>query len=214
MGVLSSVYVEECENLLAIGSEVYHVLLKKEHGVYAYYRTENTGSILVKWSAKGPKVWLEADAPVAMEEGSIYRLLRKEDEDTLQRNGLVLPKNYFGEYTAEGHILHACRPYFRGSRFISASKSMRGICAYVTGLLRREQIDAQRIETFLKSVVVVVADIARLLEHSIRCIDAVSCTKGNTSYRYSAKTEEVLVDGEIPDDCIRDLEIVKPCMVQ
>lgn len=209
MAILVDVAVQECDGLLAIGWDILdEITMKRENGPMTYYRTRENGSVLVKKGPRRSKVWVEPEAPV-LRQGVVYRLLNGRDEECLQR-GMIEPKNYFGQCTPEGHVLYGCRPMFKGSRYISASKSIAGIQAYSRGLLRRDGLGSSCLESLLESTVIAVIDISRLLEeHVIQCMDAVPLMKGNTSSRFAGLTQEVLIDGEIPDSCLVDLVMLK-----
>lgn len=209
MAILVDVSVQEYDGLLAVGWDILdEITVKKESGPITYYRTKKNGSVLVKKGPRRCKVWVEPEAP-RVEEGAVYRLLNGRDEENLQR-GMIEPKNYFGQCTPEGHVLYGCRPVFKGSRYISASRSMNGIHAYVRGLLRREGLESFCLESFLESTVIAVIDVSCLWrDHGIQCMDAILLMKGNTSSRFANLAEEVLIDGEIPDDCLTDLLLLK-----
>lgn len=206
MAILKDVLVEEAGGLLGVGLDIVdEILVRKTFGVYTYYRTKEHGSILVK-RARGVTVWIEAPAP-AVSSGFIFRLLTKGDEDSLQEAGTITPKNYFGEVTAEGHVLHGGRPSYSGSRFLSASKDIEGVYRYVAGLLGRGAVRKDRLER-LESTVIAVADISRLQEAGIRCIDVAPLMRGIMSRRFVEAVREVLVDGEIPEAALHDFELL------
>jgi len=207
LAILTNSYVEEVDNLLAVDWEVYEVIYRKKNGCKTYFRTRDNGSVLLKCGPRVSKVWVEQDVPY-LENGVVYRLLNQTDESSFQEQGAILPKDYFAECTAEGHILHGCRSGFRGSRFLSASKQMEGIYAYAVGLLKKEGLNGEEAEYFeilLESMAIIVADVASLKERFISCIDAPLYMKGSTSRRFANATQEVLVDGEIPEACIVDI---------
>ncbi len=198
--------IEEADDLLAVGEVVDEILVRKQIGKYIYYRTRRHGSILVKMG-KRISVWIESAAP-EVSDGLIFRLLAKRDEEALQETGAVLPRNYFGEVTAEGHVLNGGRSGYTGSRFLSASKDVEGVYTYISRILGTTPNRDDRLVELCETSVIAVVDVALLKRNGIRCMDAAPFMRGIMTHNFARAVKEVLIDGEVPDSCLFGLEFL------
>lgn len=216
MPVWSDAEVAEHGGLVTVGMRLVARVIRREEdatGRLVYFQTERHGSILVKKGPRRTQVWVEHEAP-RTEDGVVFRLLTGRDEEKLEESACCQPRNIFGPVTAEGHVIKGSNPSFKGSRFISASRTMKGIESYIRALLRPIGTRRERFRILMSHHQVATIKVTGLCERKVVCIDAEKHMRGLMPHNFAASAEEVLIDGEVPRDSVvelQKLDLVRIC---